>query len=332
MKKIAINGFGRIGRAAFKIALDKPNLEVAAINDLSDSKILTHLLKYDTVYGQFKKQIESNETQIIVDNKKYQVFSEKDPSKLPWKDLEIDVVIESTGFFRNKEQAGAHISAGAKKVALSAPPKDETIKTYVLGVNDEDLSTTKEKIVSCASCTTNCIAPIIKVINDRLCISKALMSTIHSYTADQNLVDGSHKDLRRARAAAINIVPTSTGAAISTCEVVPALRGLFDGIALRVPTPIVSLSDITCLVKRKTTAEEVNKILKQAAETNLKNILAVSEQELVSSDFIGNPHSAIADLLLTQVVAGDLVKIIAWYDNEWGYANRLVELVGKLAV
>lgn len=327
MKKIAINGFGRIGRAAFKIALEKPNLEVVAINDLSASEVLMHLLKYDTVYGQFKKKVECLGAHIIVDDKKYQVLSEKDPSRLPWQDLDIDIVIESTGIFRTKEQVRAHIVAGAKKVVLSAPPKDKEVKTYVLGVNDQDLSQTREKIVSCASCTTNCIAPIIKIINDHLGIGKALMSTVHSYTADQNLVDGSHKDLRRARSAAANIVPTSTGAAVSTCEVVPALSGLFDGMALRVPTLIVSLSDITCLVKRKTTPEEVNKILKQAAESDFKNILAVSEQELVSSDFIGNSYSAIVDLLLTQVVDGDLVKIVAWYDNEWGYANRLVELV-----
>lgn len=330
MKHIAINGFGRIGRAAFKIALDNPNLEVKAINDLSDTKTLTHLLKYDTVYGQFKKKIECDSLHIIVEGKKYQVFSEKDPNKLPWRDLEIDIVIESTGAFRTKEQISAHLSAGAKKVALSAPPKDETVKTYVLGVNDQELKNNQESIVSCASCTTNCIAPIIKVINDSLGIKKALMSTIHSYTADQNLVDGSHKDWRRARAAAVNIVPTSTGAAISTGQVIPSLNGLFDGIALRVPTAIVSLSDITCLLKRKTNREELNQILKQTAEGNLKNILAVSEQELVSSDFIGNSHSAIIDLLLTQVVDGDLIKIIAWYDNEWGYSNRLVELAARI--
>ncbi|MDP3957607.1 MAG: type I glyceraldehyde-3-phosphate dehydrogenase [bacterium] len=326
-KRIAINGFGRIGRAAFKIALEKKDIEVVALNDLTSADILAHLLKYDTAYGHYRKSVIASNGKLVVEGKEYVVYAEPDPRKLPWKELGVDVVLECTGRFTDKATAGKHIEAGAQKVILSAPAKGEdgAVPTFLIGVNDDEYK--DAKILSNASCTTNSLAPVVKVLNEAFGIQKAFMTTIHSYTADQNLQDGPHKDLRRARAAAQNIVPTTTGAAIAVTQVMPELSGIFDGIALRVPTIVVSLSDCTFLLKRKTTKEEVNQLLKDAAKSpRYEKVLAVTEEPLVSSDFIGNPYSSVVDLTLTKVVDGDFVKVIAWYDNEWGYANRLVEM------
>ncbi len=324
MLKIAINGFGRIGRTAFKIAIDKfaDQLEIVAINDLGDAKTLAHLLKYDSNYGIWQHDVSSDANHIIVDQKPYAVYQEKEPSSLPWKDLGVDVVIESTGKFTDEEGAGTHLTAGAKKVIISAPAK---VQTYILGVNAAKYN--NEEIISNSSCTTNCIAPVAAVMNSKFGIIKAMMTTVHGYTQDQNLQDGPHKDLRRARAAGQNIVPTSTGAAISTTEVIPELKGLFDGKALRVPVAVGSISDFTFLLKTKVTVEEVNEALKQAARGELKNIMAVTEDPIVSSDIVGRSESAIVDLNLTKVVDGDMVKIFAWYDNEYGYSHRLIEQV-----
>lgn len=331
--KIAINGFGRIGRAAFKIILEKyPNIEIAGINDLTDNEALAHLLKYDTVYGKFNHEISGSKEGITVDGKLYKVFEEKDPVNLPWKNLEADVVLECTGIFTKYEDAKKHIAAGAKKVIISAPSKSKEVGIYVIGVNDEKIPENVE-MISNASCTTNCIAPIMKVLEDNFGIEKSMMTTIHSYTADQNLVDGPHKkgDLRRARAAAQNMVPTSTGAAIAVAKTIPSLEGKFDGLAVRVPTLAGSLSDITALLKENASREEINNAFKEAAESvGMKDILMVTEDPIVSSDIIGNPYSTIVDLGMTNVIGGNLVKVIAWYDNEWGYSNRLVELISKI--
>ncbi|MBP6929494.1 MAG: type I glyceraldehyde-3-phosphate dehydrogenase [Candidatus Moranbacteria bacterium] len=327
MKKIAINGFGRIGRAAFKIALEKNDVEVVAINDLTDATILAHLLQYDTAYGHYRKSVEAKEGKLVVDGKSYPVYAEPDPKKLPWGELGVDVVLECTGRFTDKVGAGQHIEAGAKKVILSAPAKgdDDSVPTFLIGVNEDTYR--EETVISNASCTTNSLAPVAKIIHEKFGIAKALMTTIHSYTADQNIQDGPHKDLRRARAAAQNIVPTTTGAAIAVTEVIPELKGLFDGHSMRVPTIVVSLTDFTFVLKQKTTVEELNAVLKQATqEARYHKVLAVTEEPLVSSDFIGNPYSSIVDLALTKVIDGDLVKVVAWYDNEWGYSNRLVEM------
>lgn len=329
MIKLAINGFGRIGRPSFKIALTKPEVEVVAINDLTDTKTLAHLLQYDTVYGKYEKEVGFTDNSLVIDNKEYRVFSQKDPTQLPWKDLDVDVVLECTGFFTDTEKAQTHIQAGAKKVIISAPAKDDLTPTVLLGVSD--LGAVKQDIVSNASCTTNSIAPVADVLNKKFGIKKALMTTIHSYTADQNLVDGPQKDLRRARAAAQNIVPTSTGAATAVAKVISSLDGLFDGLAIRVPTSVVSLSDFTLLLDKKVTVEQVNNAFIEASQDRqYQGILAVTDKPLVSSDFIGNPNSTIVDLSLTKVVGGDLVKVVAWYDNEWGYANRLVEMAIKI--
>ena len=323
--KIAINGFGRIGRAFFKLAFDNKDIEVVALNDLNDNITLAHLLKYDTVYGKFDHDISSNDKELIIDGRKFKTFSEKDPVNLPWNDLEVDIVVESTGIFRTAEKASVHIKSGAKRVVISAPAKGGNVQTVVVGVNFDDSG--NHEIISNASCTTNCIAPAVAIMNDKFGIKKAALTTIHSYTADQKLVDGPHKDLRRARAAAQNIVPTTTGAAIATTETIPELKGLFDGLAVRVPTPVVSLSDITMLLKKKVTVEEVNNAFKEAKDSiRYKGVLDVTEEPLVSSDFIGNPYASIVDLSLTKVIDGDLVKIIAWYDNEWGYSNALIKV------
>jgi glyceraldehyde 3-phosphate dehydrogenase len=328
--KIAINGFGRIGRAAFKVALTKPNIKIVAINDLVPPETLAQLLKYDTVYGRYGRKVEYDSKNLIVDGQKYLITSEKDPSLLPWKKLGVDVVLECTGRFTKKQDAALHIKAGAKKVVLSAPAKGGGVPTYILGVNT--LDKIKEDVISNASCTTNCIAPIADVMVKEFGVEKAMMSTVHSYTADQNLVDGPHKDLRRARTAAQNIVPTTTGAAIATTEVIPKLKEKFDGMAIRVPTACVSLSDFTFVLKRKkVTKAQVNAVLRKAAHSKqFKGIMEVTTEPLVSSDFIGNPASVIVDLSLTQVVDGNLVKVVGWYDNEWGYSNRLVEMAEKL--
>ena len=331
--RVAINGFGRIGRAAFKIALDRKNIDIVAINDLTDTETLAHLLTYDTVYGKYPKKVGFTEHAILVQGKTYPVTAEKDPAALPWKEKRVDVVIESTGRFLKKDLATLHLKAGAKRVVLSAPPKGSDVGTVVLGVNDGDLSRLQKGsgIISNASCTTNCIAPAANVITKAFGIKKAMMTTIHSYTADQNLVDGPHKDLRRARAAAQNIVPTTTGAAISTAETIPEIKGMFDGLAIRVPTIVGSLSDFTFLVKKKTTVAAVNAAFEKAAASKAyQGILTVTKDPIVSSDIIGNPHSSIVDLPLTKVIDGDLVKIIAWYDNEWGYSHRLVDMVERM--
>lgn len=335
--KVAINGFGRIGRQAFKIALEKSDIEIVAINDLTSPEVLAHLLKYDSNYGRFNHEISADETHVIVDGKKYLVSAEKEPSLLPWKDLGVDVVLECTGRFTDSEKASAHLQAGAKRVIISAPAKDEGITpTIVLGANEDQY--TDQAVISNASCTTNCITPVTGVLMSKFGIQKIMMSTIHSYTAEQNLVDGpppggKSNDLRRARAAAVNIIPTSTGAAISATQVFPELKGLFDGVAFRVPTPVGSLSDFAVLLKKKTTKEEVNQAFIDASNHPLyKGKLVVSSEPLVSSDIVGNPASCIVDLSLTQVIDGDFIKVVAWYDNEFGYSNRLVEqavLVGQ---
>ena len=326
MIKLAINGFGRIGRNAFKIAFERPDMEIVAINDVTDTKTLAHLLKHDSSYGTYSHEVSFDDENIIVKGKKIRVLAEKDPAALPWGEMGVDVVIESTGLFTKYEDAKKHIDAGAKKVVISAPGKSDEIKTIVLGVN-EDIVTKEDKIISNASCTTNCIAPVMKVLEDNFGIEKAMMTTVHSYTASQRLQDAPAKDLREARAAAENIVPTTTGASKAAAKAIPSLEGKFNGLSVRVPTPVVSLSDITAVLKRDVTKEEINEAMKNAAkEPFYEGILGVTEEELVSIDFRGNSHSAVVDLPLTDVVGGNLVKVVAWYDNEWGYSNRLVEL------
>ena len=361
--KIAINGFGRIGRQAFKIALDKPGVEVVAINDIASPRILAHLLKYVTAYGVFPKEIKLQEdgkltesegsestenhfyqasdslpktTYLTVDGKKTLMLNQKDPTLLPWKDLGVEVVLECTGRFTKDSASQVHITAGAKKVVVSAPVSGEGgVQTFLLGVNDADYK--GETIISNASCTTNCIAPVMKVINNKFGVVKSTMTTIHAVTAEQNLVDGAppglHPDLRRARAGVCNMTPTTTGAAKAVGEVIPHLKGIFDGLAVRVPIITGSLSDLTILVAKKTTREEINQAFLDAEKSpQYKGVLQTTFEPIVSSDIIGNPHSAIVDLSLTKVIDGDLVKVVAWYDNEWGYSNRLVEmalLIGK---
>lgn len=338
MVRVAINGYGRIGRIAHRVILQwhSDEIEVVAVNagSSTDIKGWMHLLKHDSVYGLLTQEVSvktSNDPNrkdllgyLVVGGKDIPIYSQKDPTLLPWKDLNVDVVIESTGVFRSQDKLKFHLDAGAKTVVLSAPAKGAGVPTFVLSVNDGDYA--GEQIFSNASCTTNCIAPVAKILNDHFGIEKAMMTTIHSYTSDQRLLDGGHKDYRRARAAAVNIVPTSTGAAEAIAAVIPSLGGTFAGLAVRVPVPVGSLSDFTFLLKKNTTKEEVNDILKQEAENPVyKGILTVSEEPLVSSDIVGNSHSSVVDLGLTQVVGGNMVKVIAWYDNEYGYANRLVE-------
>lgn len=326
MVKIAINGFGRIGRNAFKIAFERRDIEIVAINDLTDNQTLAHLLKYDSSYGTYDRQLRSDDEYLMVDRKKIKVFSEKDPAKLPWRELGIDVVIESTGVFSDPSQARAHLKAGARRVVLSAPAKGPGAKTVVLGVNEETIAD-DDQIISNASCTTNCIAPVMKILEDYFGVEKAMMTTVHSYTPSQRLLDAPAKDLREARSAADNIIPTTTGASKAAALTVPTLKDKFNGLSIRVPTPVVSLADITALIKRPVTIEEINKVFKAAAkEPYYEGILDISSQPLVSSDFRGNSHSCIVDLPLTDVVDGNLIKVVAWYDNEWGYSNRLVEL------
>lgn len=327
MLRIAINGFGRIGRQAFKAALAKKHIKIVCINDLTDTKTLAHLLKYDTAYGRYDRDVGYDEKNIIVDGKKYLVFAEKDPTMLPWRKLGVEVVLECTGRFTKKEDAGLHLKAGAKKVIISAPAKGGGVPTHVISVSDEKIKEEKALVINNASCTTNCIAPVMAVLEETFGIAKAFMSTIHGYTADQNLQDAPHKDLRRARAAAENIVPTTTGAAKAVGEAIPSLQGIFDGIAFRVPVPTVSLSDITAVLKKDVTKEAVNAAFTAASKNKrFKNILTVTSEPLVSSDFVGNQASSIVDLNLTNVIGGNLVKVVAWYDNEVGYAHRLVEL------
>ncbi|MGH7157852.1 MAG: type I glyceraldehyde-3-phosphate dehydrogenase [Candidatus Saccharimonadales bacterium] len=325
--RVVINGFGRIGRSAFKIAFERSDLEIVAINDLADTKTLAHLLKHDSNYGVYSQEVNFDEQNIIVASQKIRVYAEKDPAALPWKDLSVDVVIESTGLFTDPEKAQAHINAGAKKVIISAPAKGDSADTIVLGVNEDKLETATD-VISNASCTTNCITPVAAIIEANFGIEKAMMTTVHSYTASQRLQDAPAKDLREARSAAENIVPTTTGASIAAARAMPSLKDRFGGMSIRVPTPVVSLSDFVIITKRKVTVEEVNEAFKKAAaEPYYQGILAVTEEELVSSDFIGNSHSAIVDLNLTAVIDGNMLKVVAWYDNEWGYSNRLVEIV-----
>ena len=330
-KKIAINGFGRIGRNAFKLAFERDDIEVVAINDLTDTKTLAHLLKHDSTYGTYHHDVSYDDNSIFVAGKQIRILAEKDPALLPWGEFGIDVVIEATGLFVQPEKARAHINAGAKKVVISAPAKGEGAKFIVLGVNEHEL-TREDDIISNASCTTNCIAPVMAVLEREFGIEKSLMTTVHSYTASQRILDAPAKDLREARSAAENIVPTTTGAAIATAKVIPSLVGKFDGLSVRVPTAVVSLSDITAVLKRNTTKEEINEVFKRAAaDPFYQGILTVTEEPLVSTDFKGNSHSSIVDLELTNVVGGNLVKVVAWYDNEWGYSNRLVEIVADVA-
>ena len=330
-KKIAINGFGRIGRNAFKLAFERDDIEVVAINDLTDTKTLAHLLKHDSTYGTYHYDVSYDENSIFVDGKQIRVLAEKDPALLPWGEFGVDVVIEATGLFVQPDKARAHINAGAKKVVISAPAKGEGAKFIVLGVNEHEL-TREDDIISNASCTTNCIALVMAILEREFGIEKSLMTTIHSYTASQRILDAPAKDLREARSAAENIVPTTTGAAIATAKVIPSLVGKFDGLSVRVPTAVVSLSDITAVLKRNTTKEEINEVFKHAAaDPFYQGILTVTEEPLVSTDFKGNSHSTIVDLELTNVVGGNLVKVVAWYDNEWGYSNRLVEITADVA-
>lgn len=331
--RVAINGFGRIGRNAFKVAFERSDIDVIAINDLTDTKTLAHLLKHDSNYGTYQYTVGYDDTGIIVNDKHIAVLAELEPAKLPWGEHKIDVVIESTGFFVDPAKAKAHIDAGAKKVVISAPAKGEGATTIVLGVNEDKLAGAGE-IISNASCTTNCITPVASVIENEFGIEKAMMTTVHSYTASQKLQDAPAKDLREARNAAENIVPTTTGASKAAGLALPALQGIFGGLSVRVPTPVVSLSDFVIITKRSVSVDEVNDAFRKAAnDPYYQGILTVTEEELVSSDFIGNSHSCIVDTHLTAVVGGNMLKVVAWYDNEWGYSNRLVEVVadtGKL--
>ncbi|MDI3473100.1 MAG: hypothetical protein PWQ20_1105 [Thermotogaceae bacterium] len=329
MVKVAINGFGRIGRNVFREIFKRGSLEVVAINDLTDAKTLAHLLKYDSVYGKFDGTVEVKENALVINGKEIKVFAEKDPANLPWKDLGVDIVVESTGVFRSKDKAEAHITAGAKKVIITAPAKGEVDATVVLGVNDSDLKA-EHTVISCASCTTNSIAPVIKVLHEKFKVVSGFLTTVHAYTNDQRILDLPHKDLRRARAAAINSIPTTTGAAKAVALVIPDLKGKLDGVAIRVPVPVGSITDFVCVVEKATTAEEVNAAMKEAAENELKGILYYNDEEIVSSDIVGNPHSAIFDSTLTKV-NGTLVKVFSWYDNEYGYSCRVVDTAERWA-
>jgi len=330
MVRIGINGFGRIGRAVFRIAKERGDIEVVGINDLTDDATLAHLLRYDSVQGRYAGTVETADGALVVDGKKISSTAIRSPEDLPWGDLGVEIVIESTGVFRARAQCAQHLTAGAKKVILTVPPKDELDAMIVLGVNDDALKP-EHQIVSNASCTTNCLAPLAKVLHDAFGIEKGTMNTIHAYTSDQNLVDGPHSDLRRARAAALNIIPTTTGAARAVGLVIPSLAGKLDGFSLRVPVPTGSIVDLTAVVSRDVTVEEVNAALRAAAEGPMKGILEYTEDPIVSSDIVGCSASSIVDSALTMVQKGNLVKVVSWYDNEWGYSNRVVDLIGKLA-
>ena len=324
--KVGINGFGRIGRNIMRAAMGDSSLDFVAVNDLTNAATLAHLLKYDSILGNLHADISASGDRISVGNEQFQVLSVKDPAQLPWKELGVDVVFESTGLFTNRDDAAKHIAAGARKVIVTAPAKGPDI-TVVLGVNSDSYDPGKHHIISNASCTTNCLAPIAKVLHERFGIRKGWMTTVHSYTNDQQLLDLPHKDLRRARAAALSIIPTTTGAALAVGEVLPELKGKLDGISMRVPTPNVSVVDLAALVDRKTTADEVKAAFREAADGSLKGILQYSEEPLVSIDFRGNPYSSILDAPYTKVMDDDFVKVLAWYDNEWGYSSRCVDLV-----
>jgi glyceraldehyde 3-phosphate dehydrogenase len=329
--KVAINGFGRIGRMVFKAGFNDPAIEFVAINDLTDTATLAHLLKYDSMHGRFSGKVESKDNAIIVDGKEVKVFAEKDPANLPWGELGVDIVIESTGFFTTREKCQLHINAGAKKVLLSAPGKDKEnpIKTIVMGVNDSEINP-EDNMISNASCTTNCLAPVVKVLHEKIGIKNGFMTTVHSYTNDQKILDAPHKDLRRARSAAVNIIPTTTGAAKAVGLVMPDMKGRLDGIAIRVPTADGSVTDLVVEMTRETTSDEINKLIKEAAEGEFKGVIEYSEDPLVSTDIIGNAHSSIFDSKSTAVMDGTLVKILSWYDNEWGYSNRMIDMIKKM--
>jgi len=327
--RVGINGFGRIGRNIMRAALGDKNIDFVAVNDLTNAHTLAHLLKYDSVLGNLRAQVEAKASTIAVDGDEFQVLSMRDPAQLPWKDLGVDVVFESTGLFTDRDSAAKHLAAGAKKVVITAPAKKPDI-TIVLGVNDERYDPAAHQIISNASCTTNCLAPLAKVLHQTFGIRKGWMTTIHSYTNDQQLLDLPHKDLRRARAAALSMIPTSTGAATAVGEVLPELKGRLDGFAMRVPTPNVSVVDLAAILDKKTSADDVNAALKAAADGPLRNILEYSTAELVSVDFKGDPHSSIVDAAYTKVMDGDFVKVLSWYDNEWGYSNRCVDLLRLL--
>ncbi len=327
--KVGINGLGRIGRAAFKIIQDTPELELVAINDLIPTDNLAYLLKYDTVYGRYDKEVDHDEEHLIVDGKKFPVFHEKDPAQIPWGDLGVELVFESTGVFTTRDQLKKHLDAGARTVILSAPAKDETVPTVVHGVGK---AAPAEQIISCASCTTNSITPVAEIMDRHFGVQKATLTTIHAYTSSQSIVDGPAKKWRRGRAGAANFVPTSTGAANATAKALPQFEGKFNGISVRGPVPVGSVSDLVFLLERKTTAEEVNEVFRQEAQSEqYRDVLAATDDEIVSSDIIGDPHASIIDLSMTMVVDGDLVKILAWYDNEWGYTNQMVREARRMA-
>ena len=328
--KIGINGFGRIGRLVLRAAHARDDVEVVAVNDITDAKTLAHLLKYDSVHGKFKGSVEAKDDGFVVDGKMIRVFAEKDPSKLPWKDLGVEVAVESTGVFRKRDQVAMHLDAGARKVLLSVPAKDEIDATIVLGVNDGDLKPAHQ-IVSNASCTTNCLAPVAKVLHDSFGIVKGLMTTIHAYTNDQRILDLPHKDLRRARSAAISMIPTTTGAAKAVGRVIPDLNGKLNGMAVRVPTPDASMVDLVVQLEKEATVDDVNAAMKKYADGPMKGILEYCEDPIVSVDIIGNPYSSIYDSLATMTMGKDMIKVIAWYDNEWGYSCRMIDLLVKMA-
>ena len=328
--RVAINGFGRIGRLVFRVMHARGDFEVVAVNDLCDARSMAHLLKYDSTHGRFPGQVECRDDGLIIDGKEVKVLSEKDPSKLPWKEMAVDFVVESTGVFRLRAQCMMHVEAGAKKVLLSVPAKDDVDATIVLGVNDQELKA-EHVVISNASCTTNCLAPMVKVLNDNFGVVRGLMTTCHAYTNDQRILDFAHSDMRRARAGALNIIPTTTGAARAVGKVIPELNGKLDGMALRVPTADGSVTDLTVELGKDVTADEVNAAFKAAAESDLKGILEYTEDPIVSSDIIGNPHSCVFDAGATIANGDNLIKVIGWYDNEWGYSNRMVDLMEKAA-
>lgn len=333
MARIAINGFGRIGRTMLRAAWGSPGFSIVAINDLSDPATLAYLLKHDTNYGTWNEKIEAKDGNLLIGEVTIPIFSEKDPAQLPWKKLKVDVVVECTGLFTTEEAAMAHITAGAGRVVISAPAKGGNVPTYVLGVNDGTLGTEKSVIINNASCTTNSVAPVVAVLEEAFGIKKAMLTTVHGMTASQSLVDAPKHDVREGRAASQNMIPTSTGAAIAVTQTIPELAGKFDGLSVRVPVPTVSLSDMTFVLKKKVTKDEVNNALIAASKAaRWHGILAVSNEPLVSSDYLGDPHSGTVDLALTNVVDGDLVKVVAWYDNEWGYANRLAEIAIRAVI
>lgn len=324
--KVGINGFGRIGRNVFRAALGNPDVEIVAVNDLTDAKTLAHLLKYDSIHGTLNAEVKAEGGNIVVNGKTIKVLAEREPANLPWGTLGVEVVVESTGRFTDGEKAAAHLKAGAKKVIISAPAKGEDI-TIVMGVNHDKYDAAKHNVISNASCTTNCLAPFAKVLHENFGIRRGLMTTVHSYTNDQQILDLPHSDLRRARAAAMSIIPTTTGAAKAVSLVLPELKGKLNGFAMRVPTPNVSITDLVVELDKAATAEEINAALKKAAEGELKGIMAYSDEPLVSRDYNGNPHSSIVDGLSTMVVEGSMAKVVSWYDNEWGYSNRVVDLI-----